>query len=105
MRSELVFVAMKQVSNRFLLAGIIEKATRNFHRPGARIEDTTNDVIVRCGRANPIADENPVRTPTIHESGRIKPRPAVVHRAENFAVLPVGDLSNSPSVPSAVRVA
>ena len=105
MRSEIVFVAMKQVSNRFLLARIIAKATRSFHRPGARIEDTTNDAIVRCGRVNPIADENAFRISATHESGRNRLRPAVIHRAENFAAFPAGALSNPRSEPSGIRVA
>jgi len=56
MRSELVFAAMAYVSNRFLLTRLVSKATRKLHRPNTRIQGTTNDVFVRCGRANPIAD-------------------------------------------------
>jgi hypothetical protein len=56
MRSELVFAAMAYVSNRFLLTRLVSKATRKLHRPNTRIQDTTNDVFVRCGRTNPIAD-------------------------------------------------
>jgi hypothetical protein len=55
MRSDLVFGAMKQVSNRFLIAKALAKATRGFHKPGTRIEDTTNDVSIRFDGANPIA--------------------------------------------------
>ncbi len=56
MRSELIFDAKSQVSNRFLLAKLLAEATRVFHRPGSRIQDTTNDVLVRFSRSNPIAD-------------------------------------------------
>lgn len=56
MRSELVFAAKAYVSNAFLLTKLVSKATRKLHRPNTRIQDTTNDVFVRCGRANPIAD-------------------------------------------------
>jgi hypothetical protein len=54
MRSDLVFVAIRQVSNRFLLAEALAKATRRLHKPGTRIEDTTNDILERFGTANPI---------------------------------------------------
>ena len=55
MRSELVFGAMTHVSNRFLLTRVAAKATRRFHRPNTRIEDTTNDVFVRFNQSNPLA--------------------------------------------------
>jgi len=54
MRSELVFGAMAQISNRFLLTKLASKATRKFHRPNTRIQDTTNDVLERFGRSSPI---------------------------------------------------
>ena len=56
MRSELVFGAMAHISNRFLLMKLASKATRKFHRPNTRIQDTTNDVFVHFSRANPIAN-------------------------------------------------
>jgi len=58
MRSNLVFVAVKQVSNRYLLSEALAKATRRLHKPGTRIEDTTNDVLTRFGWANPITQRN-----------------------------------------------
>jgi hypothetical protein len=54
MRSELVFGAMAYVSNRFLLTKLASKATRKFHRPNTRIQDTANDVFVHFSRASPI---------------------------------------------------
>jgi hypothetical protein len=54
MRSELVFGALTQVPNRFLLTKLAAKATRKLHRPNTRIQETTNDVLVRFGRRNPI---------------------------------------------------
>jgi len=56
MRSELVFNAIAYVSNRFLLTKLASKATRKLHRPNSRIQDTTNDALVRLSRANPIAE-------------------------------------------------
>jgi hypothetical protein len=55
MRSELVFGAMTYVSNRFLLTRLAAKATRRFHRPNTRIQDTANEVFERFSRANPLA--------------------------------------------------
>jgi hypothetical protein len=55
MRSELVFGATTYVSNRFLLIGVAAKATRRFHRPNTRIQDTVNEVLERCSRVNPLA--------------------------------------------------
>ena len=55
MRSELVFGAMTHISNRYLLTRLAARATREFHRPNTRIQDTTNDVFERFTRANPIA--------------------------------------------------
>jgi hypothetical protein len=54
MRSELVFGATAKVSNRFLLTKLAAKATRKFHKPNTRIQDTTNDVFVRLSRSSPI---------------------------------------------------
>ena len=56
MRSELVFGAMENVPNRFLLAKLAAKATRKFHRPHTRIEETVNEVLVRFNCASPIRE-------------------------------------------------
>jgi hypothetical protein len=50
MRSELVFGAMANVSNCFLLTKLASKATRRFHRPHGRIPETTNAVLVLTPR-------------------------------------------------------
>jgi hypothetical protein len=54
MRSDLIFGAMAHVSNRFLLTKLASKATRKFHRPNTRIQDTTNDVFMHFSRSSPI---------------------------------------------------
>ena len=54
MRSELVFGAMTYVSNRFLLTRVTAKATRKFHRPNTRIQDTVNEVFEQFAQANPL---------------------------------------------------
>jgi hypothetical protein len=54
MRSELIFGAMAHVPNRFLLTKLASKATRKFHRPNTRIQDTANDVFLHFSRSSPI---------------------------------------------------
>ena len=53
-RSKLVFGAITQVPNRFLLVKLASRATRALHRPNSRIQETMNDVFVRFSHANPI---------------------------------------------------
>jgi hypothetical protein len=54
MRSELVFGAMAHISNRYLLTKLASRATRKFHKPNTRIQETTNEVFVRFSRSSPI---------------------------------------------------
>jgi hypothetical protein len=63
MRSELVFYAMANVPNRFLLMKLASKASRKFHRPNTRIPETVNDVLVHFGGKNPMASAQPVEMP------------------------------------------
>jgi hypothetical protein len=53
MRYELIFGAMAHVSNRYLLTKLASKATRKFHRPNTRIQDTANDVFLHFSRSSP----------------------------------------------------
>jgi len=55
MRYELIIGAKKYVSNKFLLIRLASKATRKFHKPNSRIEDTVNDVFHRFSCAEPLA--------------------------------------------------
>src|ERR1039457_5329117 len=45
MRSQLVFEAVHTLRNRYTLCQLASKATRKFHKPSTRIQDTTNDVL------------------------------------------------------------
>jgi hypothetical protein len=65
MRSELVFGALAHVSNRFLLTRVAARATRKFHRPNTRIQETMDEVFVRFGQANPLA--------VIRETNNVEP--------------------------------
>jgi hypothetical protein len=68
MRSELVFSAMKYVSNRYLLTRLTAKATRKFHRPHTRIEKTASEVLARFSQADPLVHRGIVHNPAKHRS-------------------------------------
>jgi hypothetical protein len=53
MRSDLVFGALSHVSNRYQLCQLASKATRKLHKPNTRLQDTTNDVLLRFRSTNP----------------------------------------------------
>lgn len=51
MRSNLIYDALDTVNNRYLLCQLVSKATRKFHKPNTRVQDTMNDVLGRVGEA------------------------------------------------------
>lgn len=53
MRSDLVFGALSHVANRYQLCQLASKATRKLHKPNSRLQDTTNEVLVRFHTINP----------------------------------------------------
>jgi hypothetical protein len=55
MRSDLIFGALTHVSNRYQLCQLASKATRKLHKPNTRVQDTTNEVMVRFRHSNPLA--------------------------------------------------
>lgn len=52
MRSDLVFGALKNLDNRYVLCQLASKATRRFHRPNSRVQETMNDVLTRFSKAS-----------------------------------------------------
>ncbi len=50
MRSTLIHAALRPVSNRYTLCQLASQATRRFHRPNTRIQDTMNEVLERFGK-------------------------------------------------------
>ena len=52
MRSNLVFQASSPMQNRFLLCQLLSKATRKFHRPATRVQETMNDVMSKFAASN-----------------------------------------------------
>ena len=71
MRSDLIFGAMTHVNNRYKLCQLASKATRKLHKPNTRLQDTTNEVLVRFHHESPAAA--PVATP---EASQIQRRRA-----------------------------
>ena len=53
MRSDLVFGALSHVSNRYQLCLLASKAARKLHKPNTRLQDTTNEVLMRFRTTNP----------------------------------------------------
>ena len=100
MRSELVFKAMADVPNRFLLTKVVAKATRQMHVPGSRIQNTTNDILARFGRSNPLEGLQPIDQPTIRVRTS-KPDPIITCLAEQSTPVAVRD---SKAVVEAARV-
>ena len=52
MRSDRVFEALHTLRNRYMLCQLASKATRRFHRPNTRIQETMNEVLNRIGVAD-----------------------------------------------------
>jgi hypothetical protein len=63
MRSDLVFGALSHVSNRYQLCQLASKATRKLHKPTTRLQDTTNEVLVRFHSTNPGTLSSKVEAP------------------------------------------
>jgi len=55
MRSDLIFGALAHVKNRYQLCQLAAKATRKLHKPNTRLQDTTNEVLLRFRDSNPTA--------------------------------------------------
>lgn len=52
MRSDRVFEALHTLRNRYMLCQLASKATRKFHKPNTRIQETMNEVLVRIADAD-----------------------------------------------------
>lgn len=47
MRSDKIFGALDRVQNRYKLCQLTAQATRKFHRPNTRVQETMNEVLDR----------------------------------------------------------
>jgi len=54
-RSEMVLAAERTLPNRYVLCRVLATATRKFHKPATRIEDTTDALLRRIAKANAAA--------------------------------------------------
>lgn len=61
MRSELIYGALTHISNRYQLCQLASKATRKLHKPNTRLQDTTNEVLVRFHQTSPLAGSESVK--------------------------------------------
>jgi len=52
-RSDLIFESLHTLQNRYMLCQLASKATRKFHRPNTRIQETMNEVLGRIARSKP----------------------------------------------------
>jgi len=95
MRSDLIFEAMLHVSNRYLLAMLAARAVRGLHRPGVRIEDTTNDVLVRFSYANPIAEVRAAPEAAVVSIHRKSARRVDPHSSKVVTLTPVSGDSDA----------
>ena len=64
MRSDLIFGALAHVKNRYQLCQLASKATRKLHKPNTRLQDTTNEVLIRFRESNPAAGVASIQTAT-----------------------------------------
>jgi len=66
MRSELVYSAGNQITNRFLLSTVAMNAVRKLHVNSTRVEDTTNQVLSEVAHGNYVQVTMPEIKPTEH---------------------------------------
>ena len=50
MRSKLIYGALRPLGNRYTLCQLASQATRRFHKPNTRIQDTMNEVLTRLAQ-------------------------------------------------------
>jgi hypothetical protein len=70
MRSDLIYEALDTVTNRYLLCQLVSKATRKFHKPNTRIQETMNDVLARVGDAGQAEEVIALSTERVAETQR-----------------------------------
>ena len=58
MRSDLIYGALAHITNRYQLCQLASKATRKLHKPNTRLQDTTNEVLVRFHSKSPMGPDS-----------------------------------------------
>lgn len=74
MRSDLVFGAITNVPNRYLLTHLASKAVRKLHRPGTRMQDTANSVFAHFSASVPLSEKHVESHPSVVEIPGARPR-------------------------------
>jgi hypothetical protein len=67
MRSDLIFGALAHVKNRYQLCQLASKATRKLHKPTTRLQDTTNEVLVRFRYEDPAASTSQLEVSQVQQ--------------------------------------
>ena len=70
MRSDLIFGALAHLENRYQLCQLASKATRKLHKPNTRLQDTTNEVLVRFHDTNPASEKLTATAPLAADEQR-----------------------------------
>ena len=70
MRSDLIFGALAHLENRYQLCQLASKATRKLHKPNTRLQDTTNEVLIRFHDTNPASEQLMESSPAIADEQR-----------------------------------
>jgi len=96
MRSDLIFGAIANVPNRFLLSQLASKAARKLHRAGNRMQDTANDVLERFAHANAIGCEQPLRERLVVPAHPIGTHPVVPHKSKIVPLPPRVSVNSTP---------
>lgn len=95
MRSDLVFGAMTNVPNRYLLARLAAKAARTLHKPGTRMQDTANEVLARFSSSDPIACEQVSRKPPAGQLCLQAKLPLIPHESTVVTIPSASERSNA----------
>jgi|SRR5580658_135610 hypothetical protein len=94
MRSELVFGAMANVPNRYLLSQLASRAARKLHKAGTRMQETTNEVLVRFSRADPLGYDQALAKHAAVLLHPIIPRPVIPQKSKSDTFTPARENPN-----------
>ncbi len=81
-RSDRVFDALHTLRNRYMLCQLASKATRKFHKPNTRIQETMNEVLERIASSERQGCWRNRNILLRHNGGLRNTGPAVLPRGE-----------------------
>src|ERR1700733_8495712 len=94
MRSDLIYGALTHISNRYQLCQLASKATRKLHKPNTRLQDTTNEVLVRFHEASPMGMNGDVKVASEQVSQQRRPASARPFAAASRLTVPATPFLN-----------